>query len=767
MAAAKKTAPPPASRLKLVAVVGVVAFSVFIGQRLFFSGVVPEPGSESAPTGSAPPTGSSVAPVQPAPGAARYAGSASCQTCHEREFSAWRDSHHARAERDFEMPADRAAFAASRARAGDELRLGLDEQGPFVSLRPRGAAPELLRPLRWIGVDPLRQVLVEAPGGRQQAFDPAFDPKQGEWFSIFGRERRARGEWGHWSGRGMNWNSNCAFCHNTAVSKGYESASDSYRTTFVEQGVGCESCHGPLESHARGHASGRGAGSSGSGSALSSARMLDACGACHARRSELSGEFRAGDRFDDHFALELPGIGPAFYADGQVHEESYELTSFLASRMHRAGVTCQDCHEPHSSKLLFSGNALCLQCHADGKRNSPPIDPARHTFHAAGSAGDQCVNCHMPQTTYMQRHPRRDHGFTIPDPKLTLEHGVPNACSRCHSDKPTLWAEQAAQKLYGPRLERPTRARALAVAGGARGLPEARSQLLRLIKQEPIGLWRAVSASVLENYLPDPEIVSALLEAARDDDPLTRVQAVRGLERALPAEGDRVASALRQALEDPVRSVRIAAAWALRGEVVETSRAGGDLLAFLNFNADQPTGRLQLGGYELARGKATQAVVHLERAVAWDGASAPLRHELAVALSSAGRMDAAIEQLEAAQRLNPTEAQYPYLLGLAQSEAGRLPLAIRAFERAAELNPRFGRALYNLGLAHDHLGDSAAALKALQRAELVAPRDADIPYAAAVILSKLGRESEATIAAQRALAVNPQFTQARRLLRRR
>ena len=54
----------------------------------------------------------------------------------------------------------------------------------------------------------------------------------------------------------------------------------------------------------------------------------------------------------------------------------------------------------------------------------------------------------MPQTTYMQRHPRRDHGFTIPDPLLTQELGVPNACNRCHEDQTTDWAIEATERWY-------------------------------------------------------------------------------------------------------------------------------------------------------------------------------------------------------------------------------------------------------------------------------------------------------------------------------
>ena len=46
----------------------------------------------------------------------------------------------------------------------------------------------------------------------------------------------------------------------------------------------------------------------------------------------------------------------------------------------------------------------------------------------------------MPQTPYMQRHNRHDHGFTTPDPLLTKQIGTPNACNRCHMDKNADWS---------------------------------------------------------------------------------------------------------------------------------------------------------------------------------------------------------------------------------------------------------------------------------------------------------------------------------------
>ena len=38
----------------------------------------------------------------------------------------------------------------------------------------------------------------------------------------------------------------------------------------------------------------------------------------------------------------------------------------------------------------------------------------------------------MPQTTYMDVDPRRDHSFRVPRPDLSVNLGTPNACTRCH-----------------------------------------------------------------------------------------------------------------------------------------------------------------------------------------------------------------------------------------------------------------------------------------------------------------------------------------------
>ena len=182
---------------------------------------------------------------------AQYGRSDSCEACHEEEYKLWQDSNHGLAERPVEPVLDRVAFDPARSfrygRQTTEVRWtnGIAEvtsEGLSRKLEPHAVA-------RVIGNDPLRQFLVPFPGGRFQTLEASYDPRSNQWFNVYGNEDREPGEWGHWTGRGMNWNDMCASCHNTRVRKNYDPASDTYHTTMAEPTVGCESCHGPLQAH--------------------------------------------------------------------------------------------------------------------------------------------------------------------------------------------------------------------------------------------------------------------------------------------------------------------------------------------------------------------------------------------------------------------------------------------------------------------------------------------------------------------------------------
>jgi hypothetical protein len=193
--------------------------------------------------------------------------------------------------------------------------------------------------------------------------------------------------------------------------------------------------------------------------------------------------------------------------------------------MHTNGVTCLDCHQPHSAKTILPGNMLCLRCHNGSYTNAPIIDPVGHSHHKVFGydtngvltnvdltayhpkqileTGGECVNCHMPQTIYMQRHSRHDHGFTIPDPLLTKEFDIPNACNRCHTDKDVDWSMTAVERWFGKRMERPTRQRAMDRSARS-GDPAAREPLLSILATGENPYWQAVAAGLLNSGLAPP-----------------------------------------------------------------------------------------------------------------------------------------------------------------------------------------------------------------------------------------------------------------------
>jgi tetratricopeptide (TPR) repeat protein len=504
-------------------------------------------------------------------------------------------------------------------------------------------------------------------------------------------------------------------------------------------------------------------------------KMFETCGSCHARRRDLTGEFAGGDSFHDHYQLTLPDRTDVFYPDGQVRDEDYEWGAFLGSRMHAAGVRCTDCHHPHSAEPILPGNLLCMRCHGGPGTGSPfeaapVIDEKAHTFHNSDSAGAKCVNCHMPQTTFMQRHGRHDHGFTVPDPLMTKELGIPNSCNRCHTDKDADWSLAAVDKWYGKRMDLPNRAaartRTRAIAAARRGEDAAREPLLAIAadeKQNPY--WRAAAYGLLDQWIGESNVSGALVNASKDASPLVRAAAVQTLAPLIAGRRPNALAAATPLLKDPSRSVRLEVAWAMRREIDLNSPAGRELLNSIEHHLDQPAGRMQLGVLLSSRGRWEMALREFNKAIEWDPNSPPFRYEAAVVLSQLGRAREAVAQLEEAIRRSPTNADFHFAMGLAQHESGDLDKAIASLERAVQLDARHARAWYNLGLARVAKNQPGEAVEALSRGEQADPSDPAIPYAKATVLARLGRTEEAARAARRALELRPNYTEARELLR--
>ena len=706
------------------------------------------------------------APPVVAPAAARaVAKSADCRACHETLFTAWSQSDHAKAHRPVDALADADAFSPPSAPSvhGADYRIAWENGRPAFSEKTATQPATPYTADFVLGHAPLRQYIVPIGGGRYQAAELAFDPAKKEWFNVFGDEQRHAGEWGHWRGRGMNWNSMCAHCHLTDYKKNYDPVADTYASTWSEHGVGCAQCHGDMvPTHAAASPK-----STEPREPVDRKRAQETCAPCHARNELLTGTpLLPGVAYSDHYRLTLPTEAATFYPDGQMRDEDFNYTSLLTSRMGgKAGVTCLDCHDPHSGKprLAVENNAICLQCHgAPNPKNAPIIDPLAHSHHGAASTGNRCVSCHMPTTVYMQRDARHDHGFLKPDPLLTKELGIPNACNRCHAEQKPEWAIGHTDRWYGAKMDSRQRERTRAVAAAQALAPDAAGKLLSLLATEEVPAWKATLLLLARPYAAtDAKVVATARTALANVDPMVRSAAVQLLS---PLTGE--PARLRPLLQDPSRLVRLDAEWALTSELPAASPERRELDAYLALSADQPTGRLRIGQDLFNRGRAADAEAPLRKAVEWDANSPGLYDVLGTVLDALGRPAEAAGALWRSAQLNSADAPSAFSAALAFAAAGKISDAELALREALRRDPRHDRAWYNLGLLFAQTNRAAEAIDALQRAESLAQRVADYPYARATILLQRGDSAGALTAARRALELDPAHAAAAEFIRR-
>lgn len=677
--------------------------------------------------------------------------SASCRECHREIFAAWADTDHAQANRPVDPERD-----------AEALRL-------LAAADPAAAQPEFV-----LGQKPSRQLLIPAAGGRWQPHELAYDPSARELFNVFGDEQRQPGEWGHWTGRGMNWNSMCAPCHMTGYEKRYDAAADAYRSTWVEHGVGCIQCHGPV---AADH------GQPGAVAATvppppfrgERAKMMQTCAPCHARNEALTERFQPGDAYHDHYRVVLPVDPAVFHPDGRQRDEVFNWTSVLLSRMGHAGVSCLDCHDPHTNRttLPVTDNQLCLQCHTPPGRQLPggaravPIDPVAHSGHPAGSTGTSCVACHMPTTNYLQRSPRHDHGWLSPDPLLTRELGIPNACANCHAERGLDWSIAATAEMFGTKVLTRQRQRARTVAAAQAGQPDAAERLLELLRTEDIPTWRATYLSLLAGLGGATEagevreVREVALHSLRSPDANERAAAVRLL-ATMPGGAEQV----RPQLADPARLVRLDAAWALAAERKLEPAQRPELDAYLQLARDQPSGRVRIA-FDLAnRGEPGAALTEVSAAVGWDPHSAGIHEAKAAILTSLGRpAEAARSYLTAAELTAAGAGPLALRAGLSFAEAGQAAEAEQALRFAVRKDPAFHRAAYNLGLLLAQAERLAEAAEFLGLAERQDPREPAYPYALATVKLRQRDRVAALAAAERVLALDPTNEGARQIVR--
>jgi len=225
--------------------------------------------------------------------------------------------------------------------------------------------------------------------------------------------------------------------------------------TVTEWNVGCERCHGPGSEHVQNPDKTAIINPQG----LDYVQANDTCIQCHSQGRPLTNPiegkyydwpvgFQMGEKLADFWKLEEHKLGSntfTHFADGTAHKNRMQGNDFVTSQMYTHGVTCFTCHDPHGSDndsmLRKPASALCLDCHGPGSLNGPHTSTLEaHTHHPTGSAGNECIACHMPKIAQTISDVNvRSHTFRFVTPAETDALGVPNACNACHEDKTTQW----------------------------------------------------------------------------------------------------------------------------------------------------------------------------------------------------------------------------------------------------------------------------------------------------------------------------------------
>jgi len=737
-------------------------------------------------------SGSAVGAALPA----TFVGSDTCAGCHQAEAKMWSTSQHKAA---MQHATDRTVLGnfndASFDYFGVHSRLFRKDGRFLVETDGPDGKLATFEVKYTFGVDPLQQYLVEFPDGRVQALSVAWDSRSKDkggqrWFHIYPNEEIRHDDILHWTKLNQNWNFMCAECHSTGLRKNYDAKADRFATTWAEISVGCEACHGKGSRHAAwardrqswwpfGKREGPGKGllvlfderrevawpiNPQTGSAKPSVpppalrKEVETCGLCHARRAGFYEDWVPGQSLSQTHVVEALARN-TYHPDGQIRdvEEPYNYTPFKQGKMFAAGVTCSDCHDPHSAKLRASGEGVCLQCHAPEK-----YADVRHRHHTGVAPAPTCISCHMQSRTYMVVDPRHDHTFRVPRPDQSVKLGTPNACNDCHRDKPAQWAAAAVEEWFGPeRKGLQTYGPAFHAARANEADAAALLDVIALDGNAP-AVVRASALDELSSRV-SPTNVATARTALTDHDPMVRIGALDMLQ-SVP--GGQIWPWVSPLLSDSVRGVRIRAVSLLASVPTASQpppdrapfdRAAVEFIAAQRANAERPEARTALGNFLAQRGRTMEAeaeykaalqlspqyataainLADLYRQLGRDGDSeialrntlavvpreAAAHHALGLTLTRLKRSDEALAEFNKATELEPDRSRYAYVYAVALHSAGRRDEAMTVLENTLKSHPGDREILQALVAFNRMAGNATAALGYAEQLAVVMPND--------------------------------------------
>ena len=654
--------------------------------------------------------------------AAHYVGDKSCIECHSKEVEEWKGSDHDLA---MKVANDETVLGDFNSSSYElhGVKSSFFKKGGKFFIRTDGPDGKLhdYEVAYTFGFYPLQQYLIKFPDGKYQVPDIAWDSRSEaeggqRWYHIHEKETILAGDVLHWTGQNFNWNFMCADCHSTNLKKNYNPKTKKYHTTWDVINVSCEACHGPASGHMEWTKT-KDMNVSNSGFAVTLLRQgrhwlidkntltpkpidsnssnssnvgnrypeIEVCAKCHSRRSQLNDSFEPGDRYHNHYLPSMLEKG-LYFPDGKIQDEVYVYDSFLQSKMYAKGVTCTNCHNPHTLKRKADGDAICYSCHRMEKYKN-----IEHHHHPEGSTGASCVNCHMPSRTYMGVDNRNDHSFRLPRPDISVElPEVPNACNNCHKDKNASWAVEAMKSWYG-KIPVGKQKFAHALHSLRENSADAPKSLYGVLMSDAPVIAKATVTGYLGHY-PSRQTYTTTLQMLRNKDGNIRRNAMEALEAFPPKM--RISETFKM-LKDPLLTVRMEAARQLTafplGKIDQDNKKLFDKVLkeykdTLMFNADRPESQLSLASLYSNLKQNKKAEAAYREALRLQPQFVPSYVNYSDFLFKNGRDSEALKILQEGIKKIPDIAALHYSLGLWYVRNKESEKAVEELKKAAELD---------------------------------------------------------------------------------
>jgi len=440
-----------------------------------------------------------------------YVGSTACKDCHPKAYTGWRNSFHSRTLYDarqetvfgdfsgkvtFENPkwafhvfpftrdgryffriVRNESFKAAdkddpNATAEDLAMRQMDTYGNGVPPFPTGEYEVLYS----FGNRRHQPYVVRAHDGRHWVPPVYWNDVSGAW------------EWDGWRPYVVS----CGNCHVTGIKTTLSPGErmDGINNTspqrwnlspekegWAEGAVGCEVCHGAGKPHVdtvnrmgeepyRQYLAAGGAPTIYNPAKDTPQRRMQQCDLCHSFTNESSVSWQPHPSGYDHDP-QSKRLSPGGKKDqAQFYKNGVDMSPctvgwvFRESKMGKAGVECQACHDPHGNdswaELVrpVEHNELCLHCHVADKSGhfADEVAVAAHAHHKLGSPGVLCIECHMPRDKrftngiHVMSAKIHGHELSIPTGHEADREGPTCSCNVCHSDRSAAWVVRTLEK---------------------------------------------------------------------------------------------------------------------------------------------------------------------------------------------------------------------------------------------------------------------------------------------------------------------------------